>query len=190
LYPPSKHAPADGIVRLVWVGSSSTMQGLARIRPMLEAVGRAVPGVRLRMICDRFLQFGELPVEECAWNPATEGIALGGADIGLSWTPDDEWSRGKCGLKVLQYMAAGLPVIANPVGVLATMVQDGVTGLHARTEEQWIAAVQKLTRDPALRRRMGAAGRARVESDFSVSAGGRLWRELLDGMARTGRVAG
>jgi glycosyltransferase involved in cell wall biosynthesis len=157
---------------------------------MLDSVGRAVSGLRLRMVCDRFLHFADLPVEENRWNPATETAAIAGADIGVSWTPDDEWSRGKCGLKVLQYMAAGLPVIANPVGVHATLVQDGVTGLLARTSAEWVSAVEKLAGDAALRRQMGAAGRARVERDFSLSAGGRLWRDLLDEMARPKRIAG
>jgi hypothetical protein len=188
-YPQSSHASADGLVRLVWVGTSSTLQGLERIRPMLDSVGRAVSGLRLRMVCDRFLHFAELPVEESRWNPATETATIAGADIGVSWTPDDEWSRGKCGLKVLQYMAAGLPVIANPVGVQATLVQDGVTGLLARTSAEWVSAVQKLAGDAALRRQMGAAGRARVERDFSVAAGGQLWRDLLDDMALPKRIA-
>jgi len=175
---------------LAWIGSSSTLQALEGIRPMLNHVGRAVRGTRLRLICDRFLRLDDLAVEDCPWDPATEAIALAGADIGIAWTPDDEWSRGKCGLKLLQYMAAGLPVVANPVGVQASLVEDGINGLHAQTDAEWVAAIGRLAADPALRRRMGAAGRARVEREFSIAAGGRLWRNLLDGLIRTRRVAG
>jgi glycosyltransferase involved in cell wall biosynthesis len=190
LYPRSSHASADGAVRLAWIGSGSTLQGLERFRPTIEAIGRSVVSLRLRMICDRFLRFDSLPVEECSWEPATEAMALAGADIGLSWTPDDEWSRGKCGLKVLQYMAAGLPVIANPIGVHAELVEHGVTGLHAETSQEWVDAVKTLAADAALRRRMGAAARMRVENEFSIHHGGRLWRELLQQMPRLGRIAG
>jgi glycosyltransferase involved in cell wall biosynthesis len=91
---------------------------------------------------------------------------------------------------MLQYMAAGLPVIANPFGVQQDLIVDGVTGFHARTQDDWVAAVRRLAADTALRRQMGAAGRARVERDFSLAVGGRLWRELLDGLSRTGRIAG
>jgi glycosyltransferase involved in cell wall biosynthesis len=188
-YQLSSHASTDGVVRLVWVGSSSTLQSLERIRGLLDSIGRASVGVRLRMICDRYLQFANLPVEECRWDPATEALAIAGADIGVSWTPDDDWSRGKCGLKVLQYMAAGLPVIANDVGVQTELVEHGVTGFLARTDAEWVSAVRKLAGDATLRRRMGAAGHARVEREFSLAAGGRLWRELLDEMARPKRIA-
>jgi glycosyltransferase involved in cell wall biosynthesis len=94
--------------------------------------------------------------------------------------PDDLWSRGKCGLKVLQYMAAGLPVVANPVGVQADLVRQGETGFLAETPDQWAEAVGRLGSDPALRRRMGRAGRQRVEAEFSVAAGAACWVELLE----------
>ena len=76
--------------------------------------------------------------------------------MGISWVPDDDWSRGKCGLKVLQYMAAGLPVVANSVGVHRHMIRHGETGFLAESESDWIDAVRNLARQPELRRMMGA----------------------------------
>ena len=93
--------------------------------------------------------------------------------------PDDPWSRGKCGLKLLQYHAAGLAVVANPVGVQADIVRDGDTGLLATTVEEWVSAIRALANDPVLRRRLGRAGREQVEQEYSVEAGGRRWVELL-----------
>jgi glycosyltransferase involved in cell wall biosynthesis len=93
--------------------------------------------------------------------------------------PDDAWSRGKCGLKVLQYMAAGLPVVANPVGVQAQLVQDGRTGFLVNNTEQWVEAIDRLSRDPELRRRMGQAARRVVESDFDIRSGAAQWLDLL-----------
>jgi glycosyltransferase involved in cell wall biosynthesis len=188
-YPRSNHRAMDGVVRLTWIGSSSTLRGLERIGSTLTAVGRDVPNVRLRVICDRFLSLQGMPIEECPWDPSTEALALTGCDIGISSNPDDEWSRGKCGLKVLQYMAAGLPVVANPVGVDAFLVQHGITGLHARTEAEWVAAIQQLGGDPQLRLRMGAAGRERIEREFSIEAGARRWCDVLNGLVRTPRAA-
>jgi glycosyltransferase involved in cell wall biosynthesis len=98
--------------------------------------------------------------------------------------PNDEWSRGKCGLKVLQFMAAGLPVVANPVGVHIEMVKPGETGLLAETAREWVQAIGYLAHDPALRQQMGQTARKRVESNYSVSVGARLWLDLLEHLER------
>ena len=119
-YPPPRPAGAGdaaGHVDLVWIGSSSTLQGLERQRPLWERLGARGPGrpapgdlrpvPRLRAACRSSPSPG-------ARRPRPRELAAG--DVGISWVPDDLWSRGKCGLKVLQYQAAGLPVVANPVG--------------------------------------------------------------------------
>lgn len=178
------HDRASGQAELVWIGSSSTLQGLERIRPLLETLGRTVPGLRLRLVCDRFLTLDPLPVVPQPWSESTEAEALAAADIGISWVPDDPWSRGKCGLKVLQYMAAGLPVVANPVGVQADLVRHGETGYLVRSADEWIAAIRRLAEEPELRRHLGAAGRRRVEAEFSVAQGAVQWLHLLDGFRK------
>jgi glycosyltransferase involved in cell wall biosynthesis len=178
-YPQAEHARSGQGVQLVWVGSSSTLQGLETVWPLLESVGQANPGLRLKLICDRYLSLKHLPVEECPWSEATEAAEIAAADIGISWVPDDDWSRGKCGLKVLQYMAAGLPVVANSVGVQADLVRPGETGFLATTPKEWADAVARLARDTDLRRRMGQAARQRVESDFSTTAGAAHWQAIF-----------
>jgi len=180
-YPPP--APPSSGVRLVWVGSSSTLRGLERFTPTLSAIGRAVPGARLKLVCDRFISIPDLPVDECVWSEATEPAELAVADVGIGWVPDDPWSRGKCGLKVLQYQAAGLPVVANPVGVQADFVRDGATGFTATTTEEWVTAVRRLANDAALRARLGAAGRRQVEERYSVPAAAALWSAALSHLA-------
>jgi glycosyltransferase involved in cell wall biosynthesis len=181
-YPLARHERRGAGVELVWVGSASTLQGLEAVRPMLEEAGRAVPGARLKLVSDRFLRLDHLPVIECPWAEGREPVDLAAADVGISWLPDDLWSRGKCGLKVLQYMAAGLPVVANPVGVQAELVRHGETGFLARTPGEWVGALRRLATDPELRRRLGAAGRRRVEADFSVAAGAARWLNVLHGL--------
>jgi glycosyltransferase involved in cell wall biosynthesis len=183
-YPLARHVTREG-VRLVWIGSSSTLQGLELAGPLLEAIGLSCPGVRLKLICDRFLRFQHMPVEDCPWTEAREAQDLAAADVGIAWVPDDDWSRGKCGLKVLQYMAAGLPVVANPVGVQAEMVRHGETGFLAQTPQEWSEAVRLLASDPDLRKRMGTAGRKRVERVYSVDTGAARWLALLDALERT-----
>ena len=166
-------------LQLVWVGSSSTLQGLEQFRETLSAIGQHVPGTRLKLICDRFLQIPNLPIEKCRWSEATESSEIAAADVGIAQVPDDPWSQGKCGLKVLQYQAAGLPVIANPVGVQQEFVREGVTGFPARSTKEWVHAVKRLRDDPLLRHRLGFAGRRQVEAQYSIEAGVRLWTIAL-----------
>jgi glycosyltransferase involved in cell wall biosynthesis len=183
-YPLAQHGRSGNQVQLVWIGSSSTLRGLERIQPLLESLGRRWPGLKLKIICDRFLQLRHLPVLCCPWSQESEAAEVAAADIGISWLPRDLWSRGKCSLKVLQYMAAGLPVVANPVGVQAQLVRHGETGFLVETPEQWAEAVGRLARDPDLRRRLGLAGRRRVEREFSVSVGAGRWLEVLQTVRR------
>jgi glycosyltransferase involved in cell wall biosynthesis len=182
-YPTARHQWRED-VRLVWIGSSSTLQGLRQITPLLEHVGRRNPNVRLKLVCDQFLRLQYLPVDEVSWSEVGEASELASADIGIAWMPNDDWSRGKCGLKVLQYMAAGLPVIANPVGVHAEMVEHGQTGLLAATADEWVEAVARLASAPEMRRRMGEAGRRRVEQRYGVAVGAAMF------VATTGQVVG
>jgi glycosyltransferase involved in cell wall biosynthesis len=184
-YPLADHVRANGGVELVWVGSSSTLRGLQAVAPMLEELGRQVHGLRLRLICDRFLHLQSLPVVPCPWTQQGESKEIARGDIGMSWIPADDWSRGKCGLKVLQYMAAGLPVVANPVGVQAEMVRDGENGYLADSPREWVEAIRRLAHDPPLRRRMGEAGRRRVEADFSVASGAARWVRVLEGLSHS-----
>jgi len=188
-YPLSEHALSGAGVKLVWVGSSSTLQGLEAVQPLLEHLGTRLPGLQFKLICDQFLPLRHLAVVPCRWTEAGESTEIAAADIGISWVPDDPWSRGKCGLKVLQYMAAGLPVVANPVGVQADLVRHGETGFLASTAADWLEAVGRLMHDPELRRRMGGAGRSRVEAEFSVQRGAERWLGLLDRVEARRRVA-
>ncbi len=170
----------DDFIRLVWIGSSSTLKGLETQRELFESLGRAIPGLRLKVICNRFPQFDHLPVDAVKWDERTEAAELASADIGIGWIPDDPWSRGKCALKLLQYQAAGLPVVANPVGVQAEIVRPGVDGFLASTTKDWIAAIRALASDADLRRRLGQAGRDQVRAKFSTDIGGEMWGELLN----------
>jgi glycosyltransferase involved in cell wall biosynthesis len=188
-YPVAERGRSHAGVELVWIGSSSTLNSLESIRPLLENLGRREPALHLKVICDRFLYLEHLPVHACPWTETGEAAELAAADIGISWLPSDSWSRGKCGLKVLQYMAAGLPVVANPVGVQADLVRPGENGFLAETPAQWVEAVSRLAHDPELRRRMGQAGRRRVEMEFSVRVGAARWLALLDDLGRRRRAA-
>jgi glycosyltransferase involved in cell wall biosynthesis len=167
-YVPRAARGASGSLELVWIGSSSTLQGLEQQRSLWERLGREVPGARLRLVCDRFVTFESLPVVAVPWSESTEAAELAVGEVGISWIPDDVWSRGKCGLKVLQYQAAGLPVVANPVGVHPEMIKPGVNGFLATTPDEWIDAARRLAQAPQQREAMGRAARKAVETGYSV----------------------
>jgi glycosyltransferase involved in cell wall biosynthesis len=159
----------DGKTRLVWIGSKSTLKYLAEIKPALEEIGSRFDNAVLRIICDDFFDLRNMKVEKRQWRKDTEAVDLITSDIGLAPLPDDRFTRGKCGFKILQYAAADLPVVASPVGVNAEYVHDGVTGFHAINTSQWIDKVSKLIKDRALRKQTGQAGKNRLrEFDTSV----------------------
>jgi glycosyltransferase involved in cell wall biosynthesis len=181
-FPPKEDYGKAGAARLAWIGSASTLKQLEPLRPALDAVGRALPGATLRVIADAELYLDGLHVENVPWNLEAEGRLLAECDIGIAPLPDTHYTRGKCGFKVIQYMAAGLPVVTSPVGVNADYVRPEETGLHAATAEEWVAAVRRLAADPALRERMGRAARERVMQEFDFAV---LAPEVCDLIERT-----
>jgi glycosyltransferase involved in cell wall biosynthesis len=188
-YPVAVHRRRGAQAALAWIGQKRTLQALPMAAACWEALGKWLPGLELRVLCNVSCDLPGVRVVLRPWSEATEKTELADADIGVSWLPNDGWSQGKCGLKVLQYMAAGLPVVANPVGAHREMVIPGKTGFLAATPGEWTAAISQLADDPALRRRMGRAGRRLVEQQYSVEAWGPRWTDLVVGqraISRTG----
>lgn len=174
-YVPRPHtARPDGRVVIGWTGSYTSLTHLKQQLPMLrELHARWGDRIGFRIISDRDFEVPRVPVENVRWNSATEARDLEGIDIGIMPLPDDEWSRGKCGFKGLQYMGMGKAVVLSRVGVNKTIVQEGVNGLLASTSEEWIEALGKLIASSDLRHRMGAEARRTVEERYSVHA----WRD-------------
>ena len=173
-YQVKEHAHTDAI-RLVWIGSGSTLPYLTDILPAL----RQIPNLQLMTIADRTLENSGLKIEHIPWSLESESAALARGDIGIAPTPDDRWTRGKCGFKIIQYMAAGLPVIASPVGANAQIVREGQTGFLATTTPQWEMAIRALAADVGLRGRLGQAGRECVEREYAINRAIQTWADLL-----------
>ena len=154
-----------------WIGSRSTLPYLQRATIPLAALIASGHAIRLRVIADAMpiLPPG-IPVEQVPWSTEGEASALDGIHIGIAPLPDDPWTRGKCGLKVLQTLSHGRPVVASPVGVQAKQIRDGVTGFLARDEEAFVARLAQLLHDADLRHRMGVAAREDVRARWSVAA--------------------
>ena len=187
-YPLRNARENQGPFRLVWIGSGATLPSLEQAAAHLQAARRKVPGIILRVVCDRLPGISGVPMELWRWSPETEVEALTSADIGIAWMPDDTWSLGKCGLKVLQYMAAGLPVVANPVGVHREIILDGCTGILASTPEEWAEALFRLAFSPELRQRLGLAGRTRLEQHYSPQVWAPRLVQLIVGLLQRGKA--
>jgi glycosyltransferase involved in cell wall biosynthesis len=105
-----------------------------------------------------------------SWSRDREVADLQSLDVGMMPLPDDPWARGKCGFKIIQYMACAVPAVASPVGANRDIVVDGETGLLVEEPAEWRAALERLAANPELRRSVGQAGRARVEQRYSREA--------------------
>ncbi len=180
LYPLALHRRRAAQIKLIWIGQHSTLNCLHHAQAALTAAAHALPGLQLRVVCNCFPDLETIEVVPRQWSAASEAAEVADADVGISWLPDDPWSLGKCGLKVLQYMAAGLPVIANPVGMNREMVRHGQTGFLASTPAEWSSAVTTLAENPALRSKMGAAARAIVQQQYSVARWAPEFAGLID----------
>lgn len=173
-YRPQHTARPDGAVVIGWTGSHTSLAHLRQFLPVLYRVQQQLAGrVVFRVISDRPVEAPGLAVENVRWSSATEVEDLAALDIGIMPLPDDPWSRGKCGFKGLQYMGMGKAVVLSDVGVNSVIVQHGVNGLLARTEEDWVRHLRQLVEDADLRSRMGQAARQTVVDHWSVQA----WRQ-------------
>lgn len=167
-YVPSAEKAA-GVFDAVWIGSSSTRKYLEEAIPALRLAATRIPGLRLKIIADFDLGDPGFPTLPVRWKIDSEASELASSHIGIAPMRNDDWSRGKCALKVLQYMAAGLPVISSPVGVNGQAVLPGQTGYLPRDTAGWVEALVALANDPLQAIAFGQAGRERVESHYSLA---------------------
>jgi glycosyltransferase involved in cell wall biosynthesis len=165
--------PADGVPVVGWIGSASTLPYLEARAAELSAVMASGHHFRMRVIADvpPSLPPG-IAVDFVPWTPDGWQAALEATHLGIAPLPDDAWTRGKCGLKVLQMLATGRPVVASAVGVQREQVRHGATGYLAGTPETLVEGLLRLLDDPAARRRMGAAARADARARWSLEAWG------------------
>jgi glycosyltransferase involved in cell wall biosynthesis len=162
---------ADTKIRLVWIGSRPTLRNLEKISPALEEISSGFEDVVLKIISDEFIDLPKIQVEKRKWSLESEAAELVGSDIGLAPLTDDYFTKGKCGFKILQYQAAGLPVVASPVGVNSELVRENINGFLAVTINDWIEKMSSLISNKQLRNRFGDSAKQSVTSfDLSVLA--------------------
>jgi glycosyltransferase involved in cell wall biosynthesis len=167
-----------------WSGSFSTIQHLDTLREALTNLAGSEQ-FRLRVIGTPEYTLDGVDVESMPWRADTEVADLSAIDIGIMPLPDDGWSKGKCGLKALQYMALGIPTICSPVGVNSTIIEDGVNGYLAGSNADWISKLKVLIHDGTLRERIGLAGRETVEQKYSAKVIAPLVHEVFETASKT-----
>lgn len=151
-----------------WIGSPGSEWLLDSIRNVLAEIGSHADTCMV-LVGARGRSLQGLKVETRAWDLATEIDEVRQFHVGIMPLYDTPWTRGKCGYKLIQYMAAGRPVVASPVGVNSKIVQDGVSGFLASTSTEWLEAIETLKNDRSLARQMGLAGREIVEQRYDLA---------------------
>lgn len=185
-YPPTVSAlvaKPDDLPRIVWIGSPSTVRYLQVLHEPLQALAKQQKFV-LRLIGGDAISLPGVPLECLPWAEDTEVANLSDCDVGVMPLLDSPFEQGKCGYKLIQYMACGLPVVASPIGVNTQIVQPGVNGFLASTPEQWLAALAQLLQDSALRLQMGREGRLQVEHTYCIQQTGSKLATLLRSAAQ------
>ena len=157
----------DKLFTIGWIGSPSTAKYLFVIQNALEVIYK-LGDVKVVLVGSGSMEMENLPLEIRKWNESTEVKDIQSFDVGIMPLTDSLWERGKCGFKLIQYMACGKPVVASPIGINAEIVKHGVNGFLANNQEEWVKYFEILRNDRDLRKRMGIAGRKLVEEKYSL----------------------
>lgn len=174
-YPKVSARRKDGSNVIGWIGQASTLFYLERLAPALRQLQARFPSLVLRCIGAPPTRLKKLNVEFRAWSKDREVADLNSFDVGLAPLIDDAWTRGKCGLRLLQYLAAGVPAVASPVGVQGEIARQGAA-CAARTNEEWVTHVSELLRNNDRRNNLREAGRSLVENHFTPSR----WIDVIE----------
>jgi glycosyltransferase involved in cell wall biosynthesis len=169
-YPVSQEPPSGRKFIVAWTGSTSTLAHFEFAREALELLARRVRLV-VKIICSKPPEqpIAGADTQFVPWSSEREAHDVADCHVGIMPLPDNEATRGKSGMKALQFMATGRPVVVSPVGVNTSIVTPGENGLFAGTQHEWVAALEALAHDHDLRHRLGANARRTVESRFAAS---------------------
>jgi glycosyltransferase involved in cell wall biosynthesis len=152
-----------------WIGSPSTWSYVEPLLPTLMPVIERLGG-RFRVVGAGPAARGMPRIDASDWDIKREVADIQAMDVGLMPAPDEPWARGKCGYKLIQYMACGKPGVASPVGVNREIVEHGVDGFLVQTPQQWVEALTRLAANPSLRVKMGERGRERMIAGYSLAS--------------------
>lgn len=179
-YFPAKKGMDNDKVVIGWIGSSSTTPYLSILFPVFRRLCRTHPNAYIKLIGATPINIPDVRVKQVDWDLETEVEDLQEFDIGIMPLPDDEWSRGKGGYKLLQYMATGMACIASPVGINGEIIEYGTNGFLASNEEEWFEKLSLLIENKDLIHNLGMAGRKTVEQRYSLEVACSRLAEMLE----------
>jgi glycosyltransferase involved in cell wall biosynthesis len=185
LYPKKKRVSDSPEFTLGWIGTKGNLPYLRKLEPVFKTLSQQFSHVKLKIVSDDFYDSPSLPVIKKPWRLEDENEDLISFDVGLMPLGDDLWSRGKCGLKIIQYLSVGVPVVCTPVGINRDIVQDGRNGFWATTPEEWVNRLTQLLQDPELRQKMGDFGIETVEKGYSLAVTSNKFLKVLENLTRT-----
>jgi glycosyltransferase involved in cell wall biosynthesis len=177
---PTPGPTGSGSVTIGWTGSHTTLKYLALVEDVLKEMEKKYSNLKFLVIANEPPSIGLKSMEFIPWRRETEISDLRRIDIGIMPLPDDEWSKGKCGFKLLQYLALEKPAVASPVGVNVNIIIDGENGYLAKDKGEWMSRLSDLIESESLRKRMGTNGRAFVTSRYSVASNSSNFLSLLE----------
>lgn len=185
-YPLQPELVDDDPFVVCWTGSTSTLAHFEQARTALERLA-ATRRIVVKVICNKP---PDRPIAGAQnvfvpWREEGEAEVIGASHVGIMPLPDNEYTRGKCGLKALQYMATGRPVVIAPVGMNVDLVRSGKNGFLASTDDEWVEALTRLADSRELRTRIGEAGRRTVEQGYSAQVVAKMFAEAVRSALRS-----
>lgn len=162
-----------------WTGTVSSKIYLEMLGNVFLELARRVP-FKLKVIGNFDFELPGVDLEVVRWSEAREVADMQTLDIGVYPLPKDSWVLGKSGLKAIQYMAFGLPCVATDVGTTPLLITHRVNGMLVNTEEEWVATLEELVRNPELRQRLGTSARLDAVAKYSTRAIAALYRNVIN----------
>ena len=177
--------PVSESIILGWIGSDGNLPCLYDLYPLFDDLAVKYPHVQLKIVCGIMPRRPEkMPLTYQKWSLESEADLISKFDIGLMPLSNSEWARGKCGGKILQYFASALPVIASPVGVNQSIIENGQNGFLANNDDEWHDSLKKLIDSPKLRKSFGISARKKIEDNFTTERWVQKLAEILKKTAK------
>lgn len=154
---------------LVWIGSKSTKKYIVGILPSIELAAKSIPNLQLKIIADFKLYSDSVSIKNVPWSESTEAYEVASSDMGLAPLPENNWTKGKCALKVLQYMAASIPVISSPTGANADVVEHLKSGYLADKPDDWVKYINLAYSDKDKLKEMGCCANNKITNAFDIN---------------------
>ncbi|MDI7259840.1 MAG: glycosyltransferase family 4 protein [Thermodesulfobacteriota bacterium] len=182
LYPKKKEVSEGTEIVLGWIGTKGNIKYLKKLEPVFESLSQRFPHIKLKVVSNDLYESHHLPIINKSWKLEEENEDLISFDIGLMPLDDDLWSKGKCGLKIVQYLSVGVPAVCTPVGINSDIVVDGQNGFWAMTNEEWVDRLSLLIQDHTLREKMGLHGIQTVEKCYSLAVTSEKFLKVLQSL--------